>query len=243
MLVKTQGIVLKSVKYSETSLILDILTEELGLKTYIISGVRKKNAKISAGILQSMNILNLVVYNKEGTNINRIKEVKIEYIYKNLPFDIKKYSISLFLIEMISKSIKEKEPNKEFFDFVKNSLIYLDQTHNNISVFHIIFLLKMSRFTGFHPVSNYSVQNRIFDLREGKFKKDIPFHKDYLAEQESFYFSKFLNSDLEKNIDISIDREKKQKLLHALILYYKIHLSDFGKVKTIEIFKKVFDSY
>ncbi len=242
MLVKTQGIVLKSVKYSETSLILDVLTDQLGLKTYIISGVRKKNAKTGAGILQPMNILNLVVYNKEGAGMNRIKEVKMEYIYKNLPFDIKKYSISLFLIEMISKSIKGKEPDKEFFDFVKNSLIYLDQTRNSISVFHIVFLVKMSKFLGFMPVSNYSAYNRIFDLREGKFIKNIPFHNDHLSERESFLLSKFLNSDMEGKIDITIGREEKQKLIRSLILYYKIHLSDFGKIKTLEIFKKVFDS-
>ncbi len=242
MLVKTQGIVLKSVKYSETSLILDILTEQLGLKTYIISGVRKKNAKTGAGILQPMNILNLVVYNKEGTGMNRIKEVKMEYIYKYLPFDIKKYSISLFLIEMISKSIKEKEPDREFFDFVKNSLIYLDQTKNKIPVFHIVFLIKMSKFLGFMPVSNYSDYNVIFDMREGKFIKNIPYHNDYLPEKESFLLSKFLNSDLENDIDISIGRKEKQKLISSLILYYKIHLSDFGKIKTLEIFKKVFDT-
>jgi len=174
--------------------------------------------------------------------MNRIKEVKMDYIYKNLPFDIKKYSVSLFLIEMIGKSVKEKEPNKEFFDFVRNSLIYLDQTQNNISAFHLVFLIKMSKFLGFQPVSNYSSFNKYFDLREGKFTRNIPFHKDYLKEQESFYLSKLLNSELEENIDIAIEREKKQYLIQALVLYYKIHLSDFGKVKTIEIFNKVFDS-
>ena len=62
MIIKTRGILLKTTKYSETSLICKILTEERGLKSYIISGVRKKKGKTSAGLLQVMSILDLVVY-------------------------------------------------------------------------------------------------------------------------------------------------------------------------------------
>ena len=61
MLIKTRGIIFKSIKYSETSLILDVYTEELGLQKYIISGVRSKKARTTAGMLQIMSLLDLDV--------------------------------------------------------------------------------------------------------------------------------------------------------------------------------------
>ena len=242
MIVKSKGIVLRTVKYSETSLILDILTRELGLKTYIISGVRKKNAKVTLGMLQPMNILDLVIYNKDNAKINRIKEVQMNYVFKSLPFDIHKSSIALFIIEIINKSIREKESNVEFYDFCENSLIFLDQTNKNISNFHLIFLVKMSGFLGFNPTSNYSSSNVYFDLREGKFTNSIPYHIDYLNERNSKNLLELLDIDLERPEDIAFSRVDKQNLLESLILYYKIHLVDFGKIKTLEVFKKVFDS-
>jgi len=242
MIIKSKGIVLRTVKYSETSMILDILTQELGLKTYIISGVRKKNAKVSTGMLQPMSILNLVIYNKESAKINRIKEVRMNYVFKSLPFDIHKSSVALFLIEIINKSIKEKEINKEFYDFCENSLIFLDQTNKNISNFHLIFLIKMSKFLGFSPTSNYSASNKFFDLREGRFTKDMPYHRDFLNERESKNLISILSIDLETPDKIAFSRGDKQNLLESIILYYKIHLIDFGRIKTLEVFKSVFDS-
>ena len=242
MIIKSKGIVLRTVKYSETSLILDVFTQELGLKTYIISGVRKKNAKITLGMLQPMNILDLVVYNKDSAKINRIKEVQMSYVFKFLPFDIYKSSIALFLVEIISKSLKEKEPNKEFYDFCENSLIFLDQTNKNISTFHLIFLIKMSQFLGFNPESNYSASKIFFDLREGKFTNNLPYHNDFINERDSKNLASILSIDLETPEKIAFSRDDKQNLLENLILYYKIHLIDFGRIKTLEVFKSVFDS-
>lgn len=242
MIIKSKGIVLRSVKYSETSLILDVFTKELGLKTYIISGVRKQKAKVSSGMLQPMNILDLVAYNKESANINRIKEVKMNVIFQTIPFDIRKSSIALFIVELISKSLKEKEPNKGYFDFVENSLIFLDKTKQKVSNFHLVFLVKMSNYLGFYPENNLSETNLYFDLREGKFRHNSPFHNDYLDENQSKSLSLVLRTDLENSDDLSFEKKDKHDLLENLILYYKIHLVDFGKIKTIEIFKKVFES-
>ena len=239
MIIKSKGIVLRSVKYSETSLILDVFTRELGLKTYIISGVRKKSAKVSAGMLQPMNILDLVAYNRETSNMNRIKEVKMSYVFRTLPFDIKKSSVALFVIEIIGKSLKEKEKNIEFFDFIENSLIYLDQTINNISNFHLVFLVKMSNFFGFKPENNYSNSN--IYLREGVFNHNPPYHGDYLRKSSAKNISRILESDIEDSGLLSFNRNQRQDILQNLILFYKIHLIDFGQIKTLEIFKSVFN--
>jgi len=240
MLVKTKGIVFRSVKYKETSLILDIYTRELGLRSYIISGVRKKNAKTSAAILQVMNIVEMIVYEREGRQLNRIKEIKPAYSYEKLTFNIGKSSVGIFLLEIIRKSIKEREHNQALFDFLMDAYILLDLTKESISSFHIVFLVRLSAILGFIPENNFSELNNFFDLREGHFLANAPFHKDYISFPESKLLHECLSFSLEKSHTFKVDATQRIILLEQLILYYKIHLDDHSQIKSLDIFKDIF---
>ena len=114
MLIKTKGIIFQTRKYSETSIIADVYTEEKGFRKYIISGVRKKNAKVSASLLQVMSIVDLVVYERPDRDLTRIKEIKPAYLYRSIPFEVRKGAVGLFMIEVARKTIREVEENKRF---------------------------------------------------------------------------------------------------------------------------------
>ena len=75
MVIKTRGIVLRTVKYSETSVIVDIFTEHFGLRSYIISGVRTSKSKVAAGLLQVMSLVEIVAYEK-AEKLNRLTEIR-----------------------------------------------------------------------------------------------------------------------------------------------------------------------
>ena len=120
MLVKTKGIVFRTLKYGESSLILDIYTEELGLRSYIANGVRKSKSRQHAAHYQLMSVLDLVVYEQNNRDLNRIKEIKLDIIYERLPFEIERSSVGIFLLELCQKSIKEKEQNSKLFHFIRN---------------------------------------------------------------------------------------------------------------------------
>ena len=117
MLIKTRGIVFRAVKYSETSFILDIYTEEKGLRTYIVSGVRQKNARVKPSLLQLMTLVEMVVYHRDDKSMTRIKEIKAAHIYHSIPFDIRKGAIGMFMIEVARKTIRESEENRALFQF------------------------------------------------------------------------------------------------------------------------------
>ena len=120
MLIKTRGIIFRAVKYSETSIIADIYTEEKGLRSYIISGVRSKKAKVKASVLQVMTLVDMVAYHRDNKELNRIKEIKAAYVYRSIPFDIVKGAVGLFMIELARKTIKEAEENPGLFNFLFN---------------------------------------------------------------------------------------------------------------------------
>ena len=78
MITKTRGIVLNYIKYGDTSIICKIYTEQFGLQSYIINGIRKSKSK-NIGLYQPLNILDLVVYHKKTSGLQRIKESKLDY--------------------------------------------------------------------------------------------------------------------------------------------------------------------
>ena len=85
MLQNTQGIVLRSVKYGETSLITSVFTEKQGVQSYMVQGVRTSKAKTNkAALLQPATLLDLVIYQKPQVNLQRLKEYQYAHIYTTL---------------------------------------------------------------------------------------------------------------------------------------------------------------
>ncbi|MEM9544387.1 MAG: DNA repair protein RecO, partial [Bacteroidota bacterium] len=181
-LFKSNGIVFRSIKYSETSLILDIFTREKGMRSFIVSGVRKAKAKSKASMYQHLNILDLVAYDKDD-KLARIKECKIAHYYNRIAFDVVRSSIGLFLLEVCKNTIKEKEENVELYDFIQDRLILLDSDRPlNLSLFPIKFLLELSQYIGFLPYNNYDSTNPYFDLNNGRFIPEMT--EKYICNQE-----------------------------------------------------------
>jgi len=150
MLHKTKGIVFRFTKYGETSIIVSIFTELFGLQSYIVNGVRTKSAKNKIALFQPLTLLDLVVYHRENADILRIKEVKCFYAYQTIHTDIRKSAIAMFLNEFVNKAVKDQSHAGEISEFLISSLISLDKVDSPEN-FHLIFLLKLSRYLGFGP--------------------------------------------------------------------------------------------
>ena len=185
MIIKTRGIVFKTFKYSETSVIAEIYTEEKGLRKYLVSGVRSKKAKVSPTLLQPMSLIDLVAYFREDRDLTRIKEIRPAYVYQSVPFDLFKGAIGLFMIEVAQKTIKESEENKPLFGFLFDVFTFLDQTEQPVSNLHLHYLLELSVQLGFVPGGICDADFPLFDLKEGVFIRNIPPHQHYLEEDLS----------------------------------------------------------
>ncbi len=131
---KTRGIVLRTVKYGETSLIVTIFTELFGVQSYIVNGVRTSTKKGTgkANLFQPTAILDLVIYHNELKHLNRIKEFKWHYLYKHIFSDVPKNAVALFMIELVTKCLKQPEPNPELFEFCEDAFIHLDESSGSV---------------------------------------------------------------------------------------------------------------
>jgi DNA repair protein RecO (recombination protein O) len=146
MIFKTRGVVFRFTKFRETSIIVTIFTDVFGLQSYIVNGVRSKSATNKIALYQPLTLLNLVVYHREHANIERIKEISCLHPYRSLTADVRKSTLAIFINELLNKTVKEESHASELFQFICDSLVILDTMEAGYENFHLIFMLKLSRF-------------------------------------------------------------------------------------------------
>jgi len=239
MLHNTSGIILHTTKYSETSLIVKIISPDFGVKSYIVSGVRSKKSKSKASLFQPLALVEMVVSNSDKTELQRISEINILYPYTDIPYNIIKSSIALFLNEVVYKAVKEQHADENMFEFIKNSLQVLDLKQDSCSNFHIFFMIQLSRYLGFFPEGQYSASTSIFDLQEGRFVYQFPRHTNYLNEIDSQLLDDLINAEYATVQQLKIDKTQRKQLLQALIKFYQFHISSFGEIKSYDILEQV----
>ena len=243
---KTKGIVIRTVKYGETSLIATVFTSLFGVQTYLINGVRKKTAKSSKAImLQPGAILDMEVYHNELKSIQRIKEINWSYVYKDLLSDVIKNSILVYLLELLNKCLKQPEENSELFDFCEDALITLDEAEKNIlSNFSLYFSLQLAHFFGFKiesPNPEIAHNDEIyFDLKEGYFSSAKTVHHHFIEGELAQTTIELLKAMHPHELhEIKLNREKRRLLLTAYQQYYSLHIQDFGNMKTWKILQEL----
>lgn len=240
---KTKGIVLRAVKYGETSLIVTIFTELFGVQSYLINGVRVSTKKGTgkAGLFQPTAMLNLVVYHNELKHLNRIKEFSWAYLYNHILSDVRKNAVALFMIELLTKCLKQPEANPDLFHFAEDAFIHLDESNNAVMAnFPLFFALHLPVFLGSRIDDNYSAKNSFLDLREGSFTAVQPEHPHFLADRQAFVTSQLLKVQQPEELeDIKLNHEFRRNLLVAFEQFYALHIQDFGTLKTLPVLREI----
>lgn len=221
MIFKTRGIVFRFTKFRETSIIVTIFTEQFGLQTYIVNGVRSKSAKNKIALYQPLTLLNLVVYHRENANIERIKEISCLYPYRSLMTDVKKSTLAMFLNELLNKTVRDESHAGEIFQFLHDSLITLDTQQKDFENFHLIFMLKLARYLGF-GVSNLNevLGGRVADLETEQILEGL------VAAQY--------------DTPLRINNAQRRTLLELLLKFYAEHMENLGEMRSVQVLRDVF---
>ncbi len=239
---KTKAIILKTIKYGETSLVVTAFTEAFGVQTYMVNGVRtaKKNGQ-KASLFQPGSILQMDVYYNERNTMHRIKEYNRTIVYEQVLTHVLKNSIAVFLMEMLYKLLKQPEQNIDLFYFCEDILLHLDKASAKEAANYPLFIaLQLSHFFGFKIDDNYSTTNIFVDLQEGYFVHEQPTHGYFLANSDAFTTSELLKTMLPNELaNITLNHITRRHLLAKYVQYYQLHLPDFGELKTLQVMQEV----
>jgi DNA repair protein RecO (recombination protein O) len=215
---KTKGIVFRFTRFGESSIIVTIFTDQFGLQSYIVNGVRSKTSRSKIALFQPLTLLELVVYHRENANINRIKEVKCLHPYQSIQGDIIKSSVAMFINEVINKSVKEESHAGHLFEFLCSSLITLDTLLDNAENFHLVFLIKLSRFLGFGAQS-------CAEILGGR----------VTSSANEMLITQLLQSDYLQPFKMQTDQ--RREILELLIHFYNEHSGVLGDLKSMQVLR------
>jgi len=236
MLIKTRAIVISAIRYQEKSLIVKCFTQAAGLKSYFVYNAfsgGKSAQKIA--YFQPLTILEIEAVHKNKGTLETLREIKLASTYNSINTNIVKTTILMFVSEMLHHSIREEERNEDLFEFLETSLHWLDH-HDEVSNFHLILLMEVTKFLGFYPdISN--VHQQFFEMTEGIFTE---YHGlSCLSEHETHLFKQLTSLRFSTGAKIFTGTDR-QILLKILLDYYSFHLEGFKRPKSLEVLKEVF---
>jgi DNA repair protein RecO (recombination protein O) len=239
----TTGIVLRAVKYGETSLIVTIYTELFGMQSYLVNGVRTSTKKGTgkANLFQPTAILDMVVYHNELKQLQRIKEFRWGHLYQHILSDVRKNAVALFMVELLSKCLKQPEPNADLFHFAEDAFMHLDESKETVMAnFPLFFALHLAVFFGFRIDDRYSEKYHFLDLMEGNFVEERPSHPHFLEDKQAAVTSQILKAlRPEELADVKLNHDFRRELLYAYESYYALHIQDFGSLRTLPVLKEI----
>jgi DNA repair protein RecO (recombination protein O) len=227
---KTKGIVFNHIKFRESSIIARIYTDQFGLKNYIFNSVRTSKPRIPISYFQPLTMLDMIVYNKNHADINRVAEIKCRYSYLSVHYDVLKSTVALFITELLYKTLREEEANPELFRFLEESFMYYDMAEEGFVNFHLQFLFKYARYHGIEPIQ---IADMVHEIESNNFLVSIP-RKDFEK------IDQLIESPYTSGINLSNDL--RRKLLSMIILFYQIHFDHLKDLKSFKVLMEVFDS-
>ncbi len=237
---KGRGIVLHTLKYGDSSMIVQMLTDTKGRCSYIVQGIRSAKGRGSKlALFQPMFALEFEGLKSSKSELHKFREVRNGIIFGSVPFDVRKSTMAIFMAEVLYRLVRESEPSSTLFDFAWRSVEALDVMQEGVANFHLWFLANLSRFLGFFPGNDY-IADAWFDMREGVYTPIKPSHTSFMSQSMARILHDIIECDVNHLGEIGLNRDQRVEFLNALLVYYAYHLDAISAVRSVQILQEVF---
>ena len=240
MITKTRGIVLRSVRFGESSLIVDVLTKSSGRVSFMVHIPKTSKGKIKKQYFQPMTLLDFEYDFRQRSNLQRIKDVRVSLPYSSIPIDPAKSCISLFLSEFIYYATRNEQENPTLFTYISTSLEWLDNAYEDFANFHLVFMMRLGKFLGFHPFLEDFTPGCFFDLRNGCFTLSMPLHTDFLNAADAGHLYNLMRMNFETMKLFKLSHDDRNRITEIVLRYYKLHLPNMPELQSFDILREVF---
>lgn len=240
MLTKTQAIVLHAIKYGETRLIVDMFTKVFGRQAFIVSIPKTPKGKVKKQFFQPLTILEIETDIRPRQQLQKLHDVRLAAPFASIPFEPDKLAISLFVAEFLYYALRSEQRNELLYEYLENSIVWLDGQQSSFANFHLVFLLRLTRFLGFYPNLDDYKDGDYFDLRESVFMPMPPVHRDFLHPEEAQKVQLMMRMDFPTMHLFHMSHQERNRLLEVSLKYYRLHLPDFPEMKSIEVLQALY---
>ncbi len=219
MLEKARGIVVHTVRYSDSSVIADIYTDKYGMLGFIVKTPKTRKSATRNLLLCPLAILEIDFDYREGKNLLKLQDARICEAYCSVPYHPVKETIALFLAEFLYYALRNELPNPPLFAFLTNSMLWLDKRENGYANFPVTFLLRLTRFLGIWPNEEEA--------------------EPLLRQEERGALPFVLRMNYATMHLFRLSREQRSRLMHVANDYYRLHIANFPELKSVAILREV----
>lgn len=242
MLSKTRGIVLHVLPYSDTSSILHVYTESFGRVSYLVARQSGRKTRVPHAFLLPLSVIEMEVEHLPTREIQRIREAKPCYLLTNIPAHPVKNVLALFLSEILFRVIRAKESDTRLFEYLYDSIRWLELAEEGVANFHLVFLIHLVRYLGVYPNAEAFRKGYFFDMMNGVFTDRRPTkHRHYLDTKESMILHRLLRMNYTNMAIYTFSRYDRSNIIRYILEYYRLHLSDFPEIKSLAVMQSLFD--
>ena len=240
MMTKTRALVLRTVKYGERGLIVDMLSEGHGRLSFMVSIGQTQRSRMKKQLFQPLSMLDLEFDLRPNARLQKLKDVRVNHPYTSIPFDPYKLSISLFVAEFLLYATRDEQFNEPLFAYLEHSLQWLDGSTDHFSNFHLVFMMRLSRFIGFFPNLEDYQEGCCFDLRNGEFTPHAPLHADFVQPDEAAKIGLLMRMDYETMRLFRMSRAERNRCTELILSYYRLHVPGFPQLRSLSVVQELF---
>lgn len=217
-------IVLRTVKFGDSGMVVQLLTENSGKEGLLFRGVGKSNKTNAFAYLHPLSILEAEVTHSKSGSLGYLKSFHPKYRLNSLRSNAIKANIALFMCELINKTIHEGQGDSRLYSYIRDSIVLLDSMESDYSNYHLLFIVRLASLLGFQPENNYSPINNLFDIERAVFVS-LGHKSDYsLSTDDSEVLHLILSNDITDVMAIKLSGEKRFSFINSFIKYLEHHL-------------------
>ena len=237
---KRHCIILRTVKYGDSQLIVDMLTPDAGRVSAVWRMPRGAKGRGGRNAFQPLSVCDVIVERTRSSRLPLIKEVHIASPYATICTDPVKISVAFFIAEFLSQVSRAEQADAKMYDFIENTLLWYDLTDAGTANFHIMFLVRVSRFLGFYPNMESYSRGCVFDMRAAEFCSYVPPHKDFLSAAEAERLGMLMRMTPANMHYFRFSRDERNRIVETMLRFYALHVPGFKEMKSWEVLRSIF---
>jgi len=239
MLHKLTAIVLHTLKFKESSLLVHTYTNVFGRQTYVVNGVRSEKNKAGMALFQPLTLLDVVAYHSPKTDLQRMSEYRLLQPLQSIPFDVTKNALALFMGEVLYKTIREHEPNETLFNFLHRSILDFDALTDGVANFHLYFLVHLASYLGYAPGNDFEGE-AYFDVQAGTFTPLRPAHDLFFDTQQTQLLAALLDATPDTLQQLALNREQRSRFIDNMLRFLNHHFDTLVPIRSAAILQEIY---
>ena len=221
---KITAIVLRAFAFSDSKLMVDVLSREEGRASCVVLVGSSKKGKSRRQLFQPMSLLELVVERKSVGSLLVVKDAHI----------------SMFVAEFLCRVTMVGSESPLLYDYVCDSVQWLDGSSAGFSNFHLVFMMRLTRFVGVYPNMDGYLEGYCFDMQNGCFVSSASPGRGYLDAEDSRIMFLLMRMDYGNMHLFRMSHEERNRCLDVVLDFYRLHVPDFGELKSLQVLRDMF---